>query len=194
MVQAWLVPLGALALLALGAGALIPGVRQRARLWLGAAGGPPVGAEVVRVIDVVDGDTLVVEGGRSVRVLGIDTPETHNPSLSGPQPLGFEAAARLAELVASGEVGLERDATEVDHYGRELRHVWVGGHLVAERLLAEGLGRALVIPPDTRHADRLRAAEAEARAGGAGLWGLPRPTALPIFGSPEGEQGGSGRR
>lgn len=181
--QAWLVPLGALVLLTVIVLAFGADARQRASLWLEPAGGPD-DAETALVIDVIDGDTLVVAGGRTVRILGIDTPETHSPNVSGPQPFGAEATDRLADLVAGGRVRLERDVTEVDHYDRELRHVWAGDTLVAEQLLAEGLGHTLIIPPNARHADRLRAAEAEARAAGRGLWGMPRPTSLPIFGTP----------
>ncbi len=179
-VERWLARAGGLALALAAALALSGGLREQAARWLQDAGGP-AGAEHVRVVEVVDGDTLVVEDGRSVRVLGVDAPETHNPNLEGPQPLGAAATARLAALVAGRTVGLERDTTDADHYGRALRHVWVGRTLVAERLVAEGLGRVLVIPPDTRHADRLRAAEADAKADRRGVWGLPRPTALPIF-------------
>lgn len=131
--------------------------------------------------EAVDGDTLRLEDGRVVRVLGIDAPETRHPDMRGPQPLGVEAAARLALLVEGRAVALERDAQDADHYGRLLRHVWVGEELVAERLLAEGLARSLILPPSQGHAARLRAAESAAREGRRGLWGLARPTPLPIF-------------
>ena len=147
-------------------------------------GGPPAGVERVQVIDVVDGDTLVVEGGRSIRILGIDTPETRHPAMRGPQPMGQEATEGLAALVAGRRIALERDVTDRDHYGRELRHVWRGRGLVAETLLAKGLARSLILPPNRAHAERLERAEARARAEGLGIWGLPRPTALPIFDTP----------
>jgi micrococcal nuclease len=176
----WLELLGALAVGVALVLVAAPSVRAGAGAWLAAAAGP-AGAEHARVARVVDGDTLDLADGRTVRVLGIDTPETHNPGLTGPQPLGPEATARLEQLVAGRTVALEPDTTDRDHYGRLLRHVWRGRVLVAEVLAREGLGRAYVIPPDTRHADRIRAAEAAARAAGRGLWGLPRPTPLAIF-------------
>jgi micrococcal nuclease len=130
---------------------------------------------------VIDGDTLVVTGGRTVRLLGVDAPETVNPNMAAGQALGDAAAARLGELVTGREVLLERDVSEIDHYGRLLRHVWVGRALAGEVLVREGLARAGSVPPDVRHSELLEAAEAEARRSGRGMWGLPRPTPLPIF-------------
>jgi endonuclease YncB( thermonuclease family) len=148
--------------------------------WRGAVG--PAGSEVVAAVRVIDGDTLSVAGGRTVRILAMDAPETANPNMTGPQPFGPEAARRLESLVAGREVTLERDVSDKDHYGRLLRHVWVDGELVSEILLREGLARWGSTPPDTRYSDQLRRAEDDAKAGGLGLWGQERPTPLPIFG------------
>jgi endonuclease YncB( thermonuclease family) len=160
-----------------------PSAREAAGGWLRDSAGGPGPAERAVVARVVDGDTLELADGRTVRVLGIDTPETHNPSLTGPQPLGEEASRRTRAQVEGRAVALEADVTDRDAYGRLLRHVWLGRRLLAEDLLAQGLARAYLIPPDTRHDERLRAAEAAARSARRGLWGLPRPTSLPIFGA-----------
>ena len=93
-----------------------------------------------RVDRVIDGDTLILEGGRRVRLLGIDAPEPRAPG-------GPEAAARLRELVAGRRVRLEFAAplagrTE-DRYGRLLARVRVGGADVGERLRREGHARTL---------------------------------------------------
>ena len=48
----------------------------------------------------------------------------------------------------------------------------------------EGLAHAMSVPPDRRHAERLLRAEEAARADGLGMWSLPRPTPLPVFGTP----------
>lgn len=171
---------GAAALAVAIALAASPALRARAAAWLAAAAGPP-GAERVRVAEVVDGDTLRTADGRTVRLIGIDTPETRHPDMAGPQPFGPEAAARLAALVGGRTVRLERDAADADDYGRQLRHVWVDGRLVAAALVEEGLGHVLIIPPNARHTDVLRAAEAAARSAGRGLWGIARPTGVAVF-------------
>lgn len=135
--------------------------------------------EPARVTRVVDGDTLAMEDGETVRVLGIDTPETHHPDLA-PQPFGEEAARRTAQLVLEGRIGLEMDAEPRDSYGRLLAHVWIGKRLLAEVLAEEGLGRELVIPPNTMHAARIRAAEGRARSASRGIW-LAEATPIPAF-------------
>lgn len=158
--------------------AVSPTVRQ----WLpGDRGSNPVGGTPALVIEVVDGDTITVEGGVAVRLLGLDAPETSNPNMRGAQPLGLAASSRLRELLYGREVVLESDVVDRDHYGRLLRHVWCGGELASEVLVAEGLAYAMSVPPNRLYADRLRSAEDRARASKLGLWGLPRPTPLPLF-------------
>jgi endonuclease YncB( thermonuclease family) len=155
--------------------------------WPGARGGvpsPPAGTERVVVASVTDGDTLLLDDGRRVRILGIDAPETVHPGLSGPQAFGRQASRRLTQLVQARVIGLERDRSEVDAYGRLLRHVWLGQDLVAAILLREGLAWPLGIPPDLGHAEDLAAAGATARAAGLGIWGIARPTPLAVFRRP----------
>jgi micrococcal nuclease len=147
-------------------------------------GGQPAGLETAIVARVIDGDTLLLGDGRTVRLLGVDAPETSNPNMVSAQPFGREATEALAAAVAGRAVGLERDVTDADHYGRLLRHVWCDDVLVAERLAGQGLAHAGAFPPDTRHAERILQAEQRARDAGLGLWGLPRPTSLPAFRSP----------
>ena len=143
--------------------------------------GPPSGLELRRVLEVTDGDTLVVEGIGSVRILGIDTPETMHPDMDGPQPFGQEASEALRELVEGKRVRLEPDVEPNDHYGRALRHVWVGRSLVAERLAEKGLAHSLILPPNLGHEVRIRDAVARARTRRRGLWSVARPSALPVF-------------
>jgi micrococcal nuclease len=150
-------------------------------LGSGVRSGPPPDAAAAQVIEVIDGDTLVIEGGEHVRLLGIDTPETHHPDMPRPQALGPEAAARLEALVGGREVQLEADRIDRDRYGRLLRHVWIGRRLAGEILAGEGLAHVLIIPPNQLHAEALRAAAASAQSRRLGLWGLARPTPLPLF-------------
>jgi len=140
----------------------------------------PAGATAgaASVDEVVDGDTIRVRlpGRRdteSVRLIGIDTPETHGPG-GLRECFGKEAAARLAELLPDGtEVRLVRDAEARDRYGRLLAYVYRRrDDLFVNLALAEdGYAAPLSIPPNIAHRDGFVDAAAEAREAGRGLWG-----------------------
>ncbi|PPA68812.1 hypothetical protein C4B60_19780 [Jeotgalibacillus proteolyticus] len=130
----------------------------------------------VTLVRTVDGDTAVVnyEGQElTVRYLLIDTPETKHPQM-GVQPFGPEASDRNKQLINSGQLSIEFDVGErTDKYDRLLTYVYVDGVSVQETLIREGLGRvAYVYPPNTRHLDAYKAAEAEAKAAGRGIWSV----------------------
>lgn len=131
------------------------------------------------VVRAVDGDTLRVEIGgreRSVRLLGIDTPETHRPGTpiecGGPQ-----ASARMAALAPPGAgVALEPDPGQdrVDRYGRLLAYVRLSdGRLLEDELLRAGWAMAYVYAGrPVALLGRFRAEEAAARGAARGVWGL----------------------
>lgn len=132
---------------------------------------PPRGAPRARVVRTVDGDTIVLRlRGRRLRVrlIGLDAPETW----ARHDCYGAEASRALRRLTPPGSVvRVAGDREPYDRYGRRLFYVWTAqGRFVDEELVRLGFARALTIPPDTRHAARLRAAEAVARRSGAGLW------------------------
>jgi micrococcal nuclease len=150
-----------------------------------AIGSPtPSALDQALVVRVVDGDTIdVLIGGEQLRVryIGIDTPETVDPR----RPVGCfgkEASARNRELVGGKTVGLEKDVSETDRFGRLLRYVWLEGGMVNARLVEEGYATVSTFPPDVRHAELFAALQAEARTQGRGLWGAcatpeaPSPT------------------
>jgi len=121
----------------------------------------------VRVVRVIDGDTVEIEGGERVRYIGIDTPEVY-PSA---EYYGMEAWEKNQELVGGCLVTLERDVSDRDRYGRLLRYVYVDGVFVNAELVRLGYARAESYPPDTRHCELLEQLEEEARAAHRGLWG-----------------------
>lgn len=136
---------------------------------------PVSGPGIGQVVRVVDGDTVVVElGGQeeSVRLLGIDTPESVDPR-SPVECFGKEAAARTATLLPPGtEVRLVRDVEARDRYDRLLAYVYRidDGTFVNLALVADGFAAVLTYPPNVAHADELTAAAAMARSEGRGLW------------------------
>jgi micrococcal nuclease len=138
----------------------------------GAAPGPPqdLAAEERLCVRVVDGDTIVLEGRERVRYIGIDTPETKHPK-KPVERMGEEAAAANRRLVEGKRVRLERDVQALDRYGRTLAYVWVGDVMVNERLVRAGYAQVATYPPNVKHAERLVAAQQEAREARRGLWG-----------------------
>ncbi|KPK40560.1 MAG: hypothetical protein AMJ69_01850 [Gammaproteobacteria bacterium SG8_47] len=172
----------------------MPGYRQRALQWsalcvwvlvsLAAVAGQDQACSVsgydavVRVEHVFDGDTVRLEDGRKLRLMGINTPELHPPGYAqranaAAEPLAERARDALAELLGESRrlhlvLGTERE----DRYGRLLAHAYLpdGGN-VAGRLLASGLGFAIVVPPNTNLADCYVRSEQLARGSKRGVWG-----------------------
>ncbi len=128
------------------------------------------------VEQVVDGDTVRVRVGRgrhTVRLIGIDTPETVDPRRPV-QCYGPEASDRTAELLPPGTpVELVLDAEARDDYDRLLAYVYraADGAFVNLDLAAGGYADVLRVEPNTAFAVDLAAAVADARAVGRGLWG-----------------------
>lgn len=132
----------------------------------------------VPVERAIDGDTIVVtdptRGSLTVRLIGIDTPETKDPDA----PVGCfgpQAATRTTELTAGQHVRLEHNPTQsdTDRYGRTLAYVWLPtGQLLNEQLLAGGYAREYTYRHQPyAYRDRFLAAEDAARTNATGLWG-----------------------
>jgi micrococcal nuclease len=125
------------------------------------------------VTRTVDGDTIYVRyRGREidVRLIGIDTPETVDPS----QPVGCYGpqASHFTEEMLTGEpIRLEFDVERHDRYGRVLAYVWLRDHLFNRRLVAQGYAVVSTYPPNVRYEPRFEAAQAIAIGEDRGLWG-----------------------
>lgn len=132
---------------------------------------------VATVVEVVDGDTVRVRfAGRSatesVRLIGVDTPETHGRG-GLRECFGAEASARTSSLLPPGTaVRLERDVEARDRYARLLAYVYRrrDGLFVNLALARDGFAAPLTIPPNVAHSADFIAAAAEARDAGRGLW------------------------
>ena len=147
-----------------------------------------------RITAVVDGDTLHVraEGERhTVRLIGIDTPESKRPGT--PVEWGaLGAAAHLLRLAFSRprdtdgdglldaeggrglRVTLRTDPTQdrVDRYGRLLAYVEPArGPMLQERMLSAGWATTYVFERPFGAVESFRAAERRARRAGRGVWG-----------------------
>jgi micrococcal nuclease len=110
-----------------------------------------------------------VEGLSTVRLIGVDTPETHG----GTQPYGPEASDFTREYLQGAEVALELDVEKIDPYGRLLAYVYLpDGQMFNETLVEEGYAQVATFPPNVKYVDRFLEAQREARAANRGLWGL----------------------
>ncbi len=116
---------------------------------------------------VIDGDTLELQGGETVRLLGIDTPELG-------EPYADEAKWALHDWVAHKSLRLELDVEPRDVYHRLLAFVYVetndGWILVNAELVRAGLARLLFIPPNRRYDGYLLGVLQQAQLQRRGLW------------------------
>jgi micrococcal nuclease len=131
-----------------------------------------------------------------LRYIGINTPETVDPRRPV-ECFGKEASAFNERLVLGRDVGLEKDISETDVYGRLLRYVWLTGpstgsgqaEMVNATLVREGYAQASSYPPDVKYQDMFSSLQVEAAEAGRGLWGAdcdptPSPTALSAVPAP----------
>lgn len=122
----------------------------------------------------VDGDTIAVRMGSSVetvRMIGIDTPETHKPN-TPVQCYGPAAAAFTKNLIGTQKVRLESDpkSQNRDRYDRLLRYVYLpDNRLVQQELISHGYGFAYTQFPFSK-SDDFVTAESGAKTGVLGLW------------------------
>lgn len=132
----------------------------------------PVGLAVVDVQRVVDGDTVRLSDGRSVRMIGLNTPELGKQGRSD-EPFAVAARRRLEALVAAsdGRLGLQPGKESKDRYGRTLAHLYgTDGANLEAQMLADGLGFQVAVAPNVDLVHCQQAAERSARQAGLGVW------------------------
>jgi micrococcal nuclease len=136
-------------------------------------------SQTVTVERVVDGDTIEVNpavgGTQDVRLLGVDTPETVDPT-EPVEPYGPEASAFTERQLEGERVTLIFDQQKTDQYGRTLAYVRIGGQseTLNETLLQQGYAQLYVVPPNDRYEARFSQAQEQARQAQRGIWGLPQ--------------------
>jgi len=110
------------------------------------------------VTKVIDGDTFLIEGGYSVRILGIDADERGYPC--------YQAAKdKLEELILNKEVRLEKGKRNKDQWCRYLRYVFLSssGENVGLELVKEGLAVARFSEEEIKYREEISQAEKVAR-------------------------------
>ena len=142
------------------------------------------GDKTYRVLSVTDGDTLKIEyegNSETIRLIGVDTPETVHPSRPV-EPFGPEASAFTKNLLIGEEVYLRFGNEERGKYDRLLAYVFRSpdGLFVNLEIVRQGYGHAYVKYP-FEYMELFRQYESKARRFGKGLWSLSPPE------PPEGE-------
>ena len=135
----------------------------------------PVDPGYYRVVTFSDGDTISVDMNgteEKIRMIGVDTPETHHPS-KPVQCFGRAASAFTKEFIGTRPVRLEADPLNDnrDRYGRLLRYVYTpDGKMLNRELIAQGYGFAYTSFP-LEKSDEFQKLEDNARDKNLGLWG-----------------------
>jgi micrococcal nuclease len=132
---------------------------------------------------VVDGDTLVLEGGQRVRLIGIDTPEMHeskklyrdsqrmSQSAETIKKLGKRSYQFTRGLVEGKRVKVEFDVEKKDKYGRLLGYVYLpDGTFINAEIVKQGYASLMTYPPNVKYADLFLKLYQEARENKRGLW------------------------
>jgi endonuclease YncB( thermonuclease family) len=134
--------------------------------------------ETARVRYVHDGDTVHLEDGRKVRLIGINAPELAHDDTPA-QAFAIEARDALRAAIASHDyrVGLVYGTERHDRYGRTLAHLFTpDGDNLQARLLLQGMAAAIAHPPNIAYSDCYAMQEQSARCKGAGIWSTPGQT------------------
>lgn len=138
----------------------------------------PTGAQPVTSQQVTDGDTLRLQDGRRLRLIGVNAPELGRNGKPS-EPYAQAAKRRLQTLVQGSKLYLVSGSEATDRYGRTLGHLFdQQGRNLEALLLAEGLGYAVAIPPNLALVACHAEAEQRARTARLGLWQTQQPTSL----------------
>ncbi|MDP3589905.1 MAG: thermonuclease family protein [Methylobacter sp.] len=133
-----------------------------------------------RVKTVYDGDTVVLEDGRKIRFLGINTPEIQHRDKQADAG-GDEAKRWLTDKLKNTKVRLEVGVEKTDKYGRTLAHLFTEKkEHVNLQLVEAGLAAVSIYPPDLHYVTELVKAQSQAEQAKLGIWGRPEYAAIPV--------------
>ena len=143
---------------------------QRSSITLVSPGTPRAQISYAKVTRVIDGDTIVIDTGQTVRYIGINTPEVETSEC-----FATEAGEINEDMILGKEVRLEKDISETDKYGRLLRYVYTdegpdGYEMINDELLKIGLAKVETVPPDIKYKDEFDQSQDYAKQNKLGLW------------------------
>lgn len=131
--------------------------------------------ETAKVLRVIDGDTIEVSLNKkkeSVRLIGIDAPETNDPRKTV-ECFGREASNKAKEVLTGKTITLESDSTQEnsDKYGRLLRYVFLNDLNFNKFMISEGYAHEYTYQSNPyKYQLEFMTAEKSARENKKGLW------------------------
>jgi len=121
---------------------------------------------------VYDGDTIVLQNGERVRLLGINAPEIESRYRQGEEG-GQQAKNWLTRKLKHGVVFLEYDQQKKDKYKRRLAHLFLAnGEHLNKGIVRAGLATLSIIPPNLVYLDELKQAQDIASEQSLGIWSM----------------------
>lgn len=147
-------------------------------------GGPDSGGKLYNVVRVIDGDTVevAINGGESIRVIGIDTPETVHPNVPD-ECWGAEASRAATDLLSGQQVRVVFDPSQGkrDRYDRMLAYLDIPGTGdFGEIMLRQGHAEEYTYNSAYARQSTYRRVDQQARNADKGLWGACGGTDVPI--------------
>lgn len=138
--------------------------------------GPLEPGGTAEIVEVIDGDTVVLEDGREVRLVGIQAPKL---PLGRPGfetwPLAEDAKRTLEEIALGRTVELRYGGRRMDRHGRALAHLYdsADGTWIQGEMLRRGMARVYSFPDNRALVEEMLTREREARGAGRGIWAHP---------------------
>lgn len=126
----------------------------------------PTGLIEATVTRVVDGDTIKINyqgNEETVRMIGIDTPESVHPDNSKNTEAGRKASNYTKERLDGKTIKLEFDVAERDKYGRLLAYVWINDKMYNMELLENNMAELMTVPPNVKYESEFQKAKKEAK-------------------------------
>ncbi len=115
------------------------------------------------VSEIVDGDTFKTKDGKTIRLIGINSPEVGEECYQ-------EAKEKLKELIYKRKIRLEADVGNKDNYGRLLRYVYLEDLFVNSEMIRLGLARFEEIEPNEKYSELFSDLENKARQAKRCIW------------------------
>lgn len=129
--------------------------------------------KLYKVIRVVDGDTIKIsfnDKQETIRLIGVDTPESVHSDSNKNIPEGSIASDYTKDRLEGKEVKLEFDVQPKDKYGRYLAYVYIDGKMFNKELLEKGYARLATYPPNVKYVDDFTKIQKEAINKNKGFW------------------------